>query len=32
VIDDAAGARFEQRNYCRRVMELTARFTPNRLS
>ena len=32
VIDEAAGARFKQRDYYRRVMEMTARFTPNRLS
>jgi glucosamine-6-phosphate deaminase len=32
VIDEAAGARLKQRDYYRRVMELTARFTPNRLS
>jgi len=32
VIDEAAGARLKQRDYYRRVMEMTARFTPNRLS
>jgi glucosamine-6-phosphate deaminase len=32
VIDEAAGARLKQREYYRRVMEMTARFTPNRLS
>jgi glucosamine-6-phosphate deaminase len=32
VIDEAAGARLRQREYYRRVMELTARFTPDRLS
>jgi glucosamine-6-phosphate deaminase len=32
VIDEAAGARLKQREYYRRVMELTARFTPDRLS
>jgi glucosamine-6-phosphate deaminase len=32
VIDEAAGARLKQRDYYRRVMGMTARFTPNRLS
>jgi len=32
VIDEAAGARLKQRDYYRRVMKMTARFTPNRLS
>jgi glucosamine-6-phosphate deaminase len=32
VIDEAAGAKLKQRDYYRRVMEMTARFTPNRLS
>ena len=32
VIDEAAAARLKQRDYYRRVMEMTARFTPNRLS
>ena len=32
VIDEAAGARLKQRDYYQRVMEMTARFTPNRLS
>jgi glucosamine-6-phosphate deaminase len=32
VIDEAAGARLKQRDYYRRVMEMTAKFTPNRLS
>jgi glucosamine-6-phosphate deaminase len=32
VIDEAAGAKLKQREYYRRVMEMTARFTPNRLS
>jgi glucosamine-6-phosphate deaminase len=32
VIDEAAGAQLKQRDYYRRVMEMTARFTPNRLS
>lgn len=32
VIDEAAGARLKQREYYRRVMEMTARFTPSRLS
>ncbi len=32
VIDEAAGVRLKQRDYYRRVMEMTARFTPNRLS
>jgi glucosamine-6-phosphate deaminase len=32
VIDEAAGARLKQREYYLRVMEMTARFTPNRLS
>jgi glucosamine-6-phosphate deaminase len=32
VIDEAAGARLKQTEYYRRVMELTERFTPNRLS
>jgi len=32
VIDEAAGSRLKQRDYYRRVMELTAQFTPNRLS
>jgi glucosamine-6-phosphate deaminase len=32
VIDEAAGERLKQRDYYRRVMEMTARFTPNRLS
>ncbi|MGB7282105.1 MAG: glucosamine-6-phosphate deaminase [Candidatus Acidiferrum sp.] len=32
VIDEDAGARLKQRDYYRRVMEMTARFTPNRLS
>ncbi len=32
VIDEEAGARLKQRDYYRRVMEMTARFTPNRLS
>jgi glucosamine-6-phosphate deaminase len=32
VIDEAAGSRLRQRDYYRRVMEMTARFTPNRLS
>ena len=32
VIDEAAGAKLKQRGYYRRVMEMTARFTPNRLS
>ena len=32
VIDETAGARLKQRDYYRRVMEMTARFTPNRLS
>ncbi|MHB8503942.1 MAG: glucosamine-6-phosphate deaminase [Candidatus Acidiferrales bacterium] len=32
VIDEAAGARLKQRDYYRRVMEMTERFTPNRLS
>ncbi|MGC1614716.1 MAG: glucosamine-6-phosphate deaminase [Candidatus Acidiferrum sp.] len=32
VIDEAAGTRLKQRDYYRRVMEMTERFTPNRLS
>ena len=32
VIDEAAGARLKQRDYYRRVLEMTSRFTPNRLS
>ncbi len=32
VIDEAAAGRLKQREYYRRVMEMTARFTPNRLS
>jgi glucosamine-6-phosphate deaminase len=32
VIDEAAGKQLKQRDYYRRVMEMTARFTPNRLS
>ncbi len=32
VIDEAAGKKLKQRDYYRRVMEMTARFTPNRLS
>jgi len=32
VIDEAAAEKLKQREYYRRVMELTARFTPNRLS
>lgn len=32
VIDEAAGTLLKQREYYLRVMELTARFTPNRLS
>jgi len=32
VIDEAAGKKLKQRDYYRRVMELTERFTPNRLS
>lgn len=32
VIDEAAGSRLKQRDYYRRVMEMTAKFTPNRLS
>ena len=32
VIDEAAATRLRQRDYYRRVMELTARYTPNRLS
>jgi glucosamine-6-phosphate deaminase len=32
VIDEAAGTRLKQRDYYRRVMEMTARFTPSRLS
>ena len=32
VIDEAAAARLKQRDYYRRVMEMTAKFTPNRLS
>ena len=32
VIDEPAGARLKQRDYYRRVMEMTARFTPSRLS
>jgi glucosamine-6-phosphate deaminase len=32
VIDEAAGGRLKQKDYYRRVMEMTARFTPNRLS
>lgn len=32
VVDEAAGESLKQRDYYRRVMELTARFTPNRLS
>lgn len=32
VIDEAAGARLKQQDYYRRVMGMTARFTPNRLS
>lgn len=32
VIDEAAGEKLKQRDYYRRVMELTERFTPNRLS
>jgi glucosamine-6-phosphate deaminase len=32
VIDEAAAARLKQRDYYRRVMDMTARFTPNRLS
>ncbi|MGB2622375.1 MAG: glucosamine-6-phosphate deaminase [Candidatus Acidiferrum sp.] len=32
VIDEAAAGRLRQKEYYRRVMEMTARFTPNRLS
>jgi glucosamine-6-phosphate deaminase len=32
VIDAAAGKKLKQLDYYRRVMELTERFTPNRLS
>ena len=32
VIDEAAAARLKQRDYYRRVMEMTEKFTPNRLS
>ena len=32
VIDEAAGRRLKQRDYYRRVMKMTTRFTPNRLS
>ncbi len=32
VIDEAAAGRLKQRKYYERVMEMTARFTPNRLS
>ncbi|MGH7745186.1 MAG: glucosamine-6-phosphate deaminase, partial [Candidatus Dormibacteria bacterium] len=32
VIDEGAAGRLKQRDYYRRVMELTAKFTPNRLS
>jgi glucosamine-6-phosphate deaminase len=32
VIDEAAGTKLKQRDYYRRVMEMTAKFTPNRLS
>lgn len=32
VIDEAAAGRLKQRDYYRRVMGLTAKFTPNRLS
>jgi len=32
VIDEVAGTRLQQRDYYRRVMEMTTRFTPSRLS
>ncbi|MGB2641832.1 MAG: glucosamine-6-phosphate deaminase [Candidatus Acidiferrum sp.] len=32
VVDEPAGARLKQQDYYRRVMEMTEKFTPNRLS